>query len=557
MTLMSIGALPAWASSQACIPGHGMSDAALQDLHFEDYRREHPAAALPQGSFALGRVRFFRQNVFPHRTHLLARMANRLNTLTTEGALRAAFPINDGGTVDESRLYEAERVLRNKPYLYDAVVVVRWVCGAVVDIDVVVRDVWTLTPGVGVSRQGGDNKTIITLSDVNLLGRGKGLSVEYVDDRDRTGTYVSYSDPNIRGSRWNGRVVVADNDDGDRYRFDLYRPFFALDTPVSFGVSLDQYRREQDLEFLSRDRYEVDARTESVSAYAAFSAGRESGWVNRTYIGVRLLDEEFEFSPGFPGSQRTSRRFTYPYVGWSLFQDQFIQGSDVNRVGIIEDIQLGWSSYAELGWAPHGIGNESSTLLGRVNAAYNRYLGDAHLLSVGANLRGRYDLNSGATQDLYLGARGAYLWQQAPQWRMLVSLQYDHTRGLPLEKQLTLGGESGLRGYPSRYQIGDRSWAMTLEQRYYSGAYPFGLFRVGYAIFADVGQAWFHDSAPEWVPHRRGDHFGLLGDVGLGLRLESVRTRRDRVLHLDLSKPLVEGPDVDGWEFTATAKTTF
>ena len=94
----------------------------------------------------------------------------------------------------------------------------------------------------------------------------------------------------------------------------------------------------------------------------------------------------------------------------------------------------------------------------------------------------------------------AYLWRQGEKWRFYASGRYNHTRNLPQDKQLTLGGDTGLRGYPTRYQPGDRSYLVTLEQRYHSSAYPFGLFRVGYAAFVDVGQAWFDDSAPAWVP---------------------------------------------------------
>jgi hypothetical protein len=93
-----------------------------------------------------------------------------------------------------------------------------------------------------------------------------------------------------------------------------------------------------------------------------------------------------------------------------------------------------------------------------------------------------------------------------------------------------------------------------LEERYYSDWFPFGLFRVGLAAFVDVGRAWFRDEAPAWVPERNGDHFGTLANVGVGLRLESLRTRRDRVLHIDLAHPLVEGPGVDSLQLTLSAK---
>ncbi len=127
-------------------------------------------------------------------------------------------------------------------------------------------------------------------------------------------------------------------------------------------------------------------------------------------------------------------------------------------------------------------------------------------------------------------------------------------RNLPVHRQLTLGGDTGLRGYPSRYQIGDRRFLFTVEERYYTKLEPFGLFRVGWAVFADFGRAWYEDSAPAWVPPRNRDHFDTLADVGVGLRLESIRTRGDRVIHIDLAKPLVDGPSVSSFELTLTVK---
>ncbi len=547
---------PAGAAATDCVPVHGLSDAELQTLHFNRYRRANPEHGLA-ATYVLGEIRYIRQNVFPERDHWLARQANRFNTVTRESTLRYAFPIETGAPVDETHRAEAERLYRDKPFLYDALVLVRRICADRVDLDVVVRDVWTLTPGVDVSRSGGDNETNVTLSDVNVLGKGKSVSVAYFDDRDRAGTFLEYVDPNLYGSRWTGALLAADNDDGDRYRLSLERPFFALDTKYAFGLSGGHFTREQDLEFLGDDLFELDAESDVFSVYAARSDGRQEGWINRYYLGYRFVEEAFEFPADFPGPLSTERRFSYPFIAWQSIQDSFTQSSDIDRVGIAEDLKLGWSSYAELGWSTDQLGGEGDFLLARANAAYRQFVADGQLLSVSAEASGRYDLDREVSDDVQLELEISYLWQQGEKWRFFTSGRYNHTRNLPLDKQLTLGGDSGLRGYPNRYQPGDRSFLVTVEQRYHSGAYPFGLFRVGYAAFVDVGRAWFDDPAPDWVPAREGDHFDTLANVGVGLRLESVRTRRDRVFHIDVSRPLVDGPDVEDWEITLTGKQRF
>ena len=540
----------------ACSSGHGFAHETLLTQDFDYLRRNTSGKPLAR-SYTLRDVRYFRQNVFPNRDYWLARQANRFNFLTKTSALQFAFPATVGDQFDERLREEAERIYRSKSYLYDALVLVRQICGNSVDLDVVVRDVWTLTPGVSLSRSGGDNETSVSLSDINVLGTGKSASVAFFDDRDRAGVVASYSDPNIRGSRWTGDLFVADSDDGRRYGFSLERPFYALDTSYAIGISADHFEREQDLEFLGDDLFEIDAESDVVNLFAARSLGQSERWINRYYLGYRYVEESFLFPAGFPGPLQTERQFAYPYVAWESLQDKFSKSSNVERVGITEDLKLGWSSYAEVGWSTDQTGGEGDFLLARARAAYRTFIDDHHLLSLRAEASGRYNLDDRISDDVQTEIEVDYLWRQSEQWRFFSSLRYNVTRNLPLDKQLTLGGDSGLRGYPTRYQPGDRSLLLTVEQRYHSNAYPFGLFRLGYAAFLDVGQAWFDDDAPDWVPDREGDHFDTLANVGFGLRLESVRTRRDRVFHIDFARPLVDGPDVKSWEITLSGKQRF
>ena len=87
------------------------------------------------------------------------------------------------------------------------------------------------------------------------------------------------------------------------------------------------------------------------------------------------------------------------------------------------------------------------------------------------------------------------------------------TRGLTGERQVLLGGNSGLRAYPQRYQAGDRRLRLRLEERWFSSAHPFELFRYGAAVFFDAGRAWFAQDP-------NSDTEGTLANVGAGLRLD-------------------------------------
>lgn len=504
--------------------------------------------------FTVRDVRVVRQDVFPVEQHWLARLANRFHPKTKARVLLAALPFEVGDVIGEPVLKEAERILRAKPYFYDARVFVRQVCGAEADIDVVVRDVWTLTPKIGFNRAGGDNEFAFGLSDANLFGLGKEIDISYERQDEREGINFVLIDPNVFGSRWAARAILADNDDGHRYGLQVSKPFFALDSRFSTGVVLNDDQRDNGL-FLLHDKFwEIGVDSETLRTFVGFSKGRRGRWVDRLILGAAYRHDEFTYPVGFPEPGPTERKFVYPFVAWQRVEDRFVNRSNLDRVGRTEDIGLGIRSYLELGWSAESFGGIGDYLVGRVLLSGRWYLADRHLLRVGVEFTGRYEIEDRVTDEAITTLAATYRWQHRDQWSLVLRGNYTVVRNLPVHRQLTLGGDRGLRGYPSRYQIGDRQYLFTLEERYYTKLEPFGLFRVGWAAFVDFGRAWYQDSAPAWTPVRKGDHFDTLADVGVGLRLESIRTRGDRVIHIDVAKPLVDGPAVGSFELTLTVK---
>lgn len=520
-----------------------------------DFLAERTPAGL-SGDERILEIGFYRQNVFPDADHLLARVTNRFNIVTRESTLRAALPFVVGDRVTDEELEEAERILRRQRYLYDARVRVERRCEDGVVLAVIVRDVWTLAPNVGVSRSGGDNRTSVGLTESNVFGLGKAVSISFESDRDRSGVSFAYDDPNVLGTRWITSLAITDNDDGEVLAGRIERPFYALDATWATGVRASSLTQEQPLEFLSEELFEVEADEQAGEVFFGRSRGRVGPWVDRYSLGFAVRDESYLFPADFPGEQLVERRFAYPFVRWERIEDRFVTRANVDRVDRTEDLSLGLRAVASVGWSSESFGGEGGDIL-LYNAALTKrwYLTDRQLLGVDAALSGRYAFDNGAgTEDLIARSQVDYLWRHASSFSLYARLRGVVTRDLDPESQLTLGGDTDLRGYPSRYQPGDRSYLATLEERFYSDWFPFGLFRVGVAAFVDVGRAWFADEVPAWIPPREGDHFGTLANVGIGLRLESVRTRRDRVLHIDLAHPLVDGPGVDSFQLVLSAK---
>jgi hemolysin activation/secretion protein len=152
----------------------------------------------------------------------------------------------------------------------------------------------------------------------------------------------------------------------------------------------------------------------------------------------------------------------------------------------------------------------------------------------GGSLDSYWNFDTNAVEELIASMHADYRLPQANHFEFAASLKTKYVANLPQDMQLLGGAETGMRGYPSRYQAGDRSYRVSFEERYLPDIYIARLVHVGFVVFVDAGRTWFSDDPND-------DGYGTLADVGFGLRFESTRTQRDRVVHLDFAFPLVDG----------------
>src|SRR5690606_23061601 len=181
----------------------------------------------------------------PEESKRLYQWANRVHVTTRENVVENVLLFAPGDRFDPRLLAESARLLRSRNFLVEARVepAAYHEETNTVDILVVVRDGWSLSPEIEIGRNGGENELGFGVEESNLLGTGNGLIVSYTTDVDRDEVSLGYSDPNVRGSRARLDVVLADTSDGDRLSIAAGRPFFALDTRWSVaGLVLDEER---------------------------------------------------------------------------------------------------------------------------------------------------------------------------------------------------------------------------------------------------------------------------------------------------------------------------
>ena len=511
-------------------------------------------AELEAAGAVIGNIVVERDNVFdtsqPGENKLIFRLANRWHTITRETAIREQLLFTTGEPFSARLLTESERLLRKNAYLYDAKIEAVQFAGGVVDIRVRTKDLWTLMPGFSVSRSGGENRSRVTVSERNLLGQGVSVRLSYREDVDRRSTSFQYSDRNV-GDSWTALFAeVSDSSDGDTLDLRLTRPFYALDSRWSAGGSVFDDSRENSFYDLGNEAAEYSVETAFHTAFFGWSAGLSEGWVRRWSAGVVFDERRFSAVPNgtLPSLIPGDRKFVYPFIGFELLQDKFESSANRDQIDRTEDFFLGTRLWASVGIATEGIGADRESIIYRFEAS--RGFGSIHdrALLLSSSLLSRIDEGNAANTVFSLQAR--YYDQISDRRLFFMTLEASRGQNLDLDNVLQLGGDTGLRGFPLRYQSGESKLLLSAEQRYFTDWYPLKLARVGGAVFADIGRTWGNNSLGRPAA-------GWLKDVGFGLRLVPTRSSGRDVIHVDIAFPLDGDASIDDVQFLVESKRSF
>ncbi|HME40583.1 MAG TPA: BamA/TamA family outer membrane protein [Steroidobacteraceae bacterium] len=512
-------------------------------------------AALEASGALIGDIDIDIRNIFdesdPREGNRLFRLADHLHIRTKPSTIRAQLLFKSGDKYLARKLAETERALRLLLYIYDArVVPVRYANGRV-DVKVITKDVWTLSPGVSFGRAGGTNSTKFNLQEENLLGWGKEIQVSHGSTVDRTSTTVAWTDPNVFGSRWTSALSYADSSDGSQRSALLQRPFYSLDAPWGAKISAVSFDRTVSRYNLGNIVDQFNDNESSYEVSGGISNGLIDGWTKRLTFGMRYDRNIFLPTPvtSTPAQQLPpDRTLSYPFVGFDILQDKYKKIGDQNQIGRAEDFYFGSEVTGEVGLSNGAYGADRNALMLSAKALHGTELTDLQQLFLASDFSTR--IEDGRARNLIADAAAKYYWRWRPDWLLYAGLSGTVTDSLDPDMQLLLGGDNGLRGYPLRYESGTSRALLTVEQRFYSDWYPFRLVRVGGAIFTDVGRTWGTGVIGNSDP-------GLLRDVGFGLRLGNTRSGLGNVLHIDFAFPLNNIAGIARFQFLVQTMQSF
>ena len=526
------------------------------------------APTIPPGS-VIGEVRVAARDIFdtgnPGEDRKLFRFANRLHRTTRPGVIERQLLFKPGDVFSPELIAESARLLRTNDYLYDVDIRPVPRGDGKVDVEVATRDVWTLQGGASFGRAGGRNSASFSVDDSNFLGTGKEIELDRIGTIDRTSNLVRYTDPSLLGSRVRLLASYADNSDGGRQRLEVERPFYSLDTRWAAGVRGFRDDRLESLYTLGKAETFFRHRTDFVEAYGGYSPGLADGVTHRWEAGFTYTRDDFSRTANLPASLGfgkalklfplpPDRVLTYPWVRFESVQSRYVVEKDLDRIQRSEDLNLGRQYSLLLGLSSPTFGGDGTRWVAQTAIAdgWRPTPGQIVLVQLGGSTR----WSQRDAENLVAGGRVRYYLRDLGSQVFYASLGADLAHRLDGEDQLLLGGDSGLRGYPLRYQAGDRRFLLTLEQRFYSDREVFHLAHLGAAVFFDAGQAWFVDTLTQRDIRLRQER-RVLKDIGLGLRIAPSRSSRGAVLHLDVAFPLDRTRSIQSVQWLVSTGDTF
>ena len=475
-------------------------------------------------------VRVVRHDIFdlddPATSATPYRWVDALHALTRESFIRSLLLFEVGGVVDPLRLAESELILRGTGFLNPVTITAHPAPGGA-EIVVETRDQWTINVDARYDRSGDSKRAGGSISDDNVLGMGKGVEFGMESDAERSSTMFGYKDLAVMGSRWQVDLKYTSSSDGSESFLRARYPFFSLTTPFAGGVEWMQNASDEHLWSDSEQVVTGAVDRRDVEAWFGLRLPGSGIRTNRLIVGVfaeRALFGEWLRDDGSLYPRPADRDLIGPEIGWEhrTFNWKVVQG--FRSWQRQEDLALGPNWRLTTGVSSPAFGGDRTRV--RYHAAFDvgRWRERTYMWAR-SDLTGRLENGSVANGVSHLELGGAMTGNAGFRLRAVADLGHQ----LDLDRQLTLGADTGLRGYDPDSFDGTSRLVTNIEWRHRLTGEFLHVAVLGVTLFGDAGRTWGERVGPSTE--------GWRSDVGAGLLLEITRASVVRILRLEVAVP--------------------
>jgi hypothetical protein len=515
------------------------SDYEMTAIHDAETRLGVTLDPTPEGK-TIEHIEFLRLPPIDRHDPLPAAV-NVAHATTKEYVVRRALFVKEGDHYQKAIVDESARSLRSLRQL--SLVVCAPVHGShddTVRLVVITKDVWSLYVDFDLAlTSGGLESLTLEPKETNIAGVHHAATGRFVLEPKTMTAGASYEIPRLDG-RWlslsaDANAIIHRESgelEGGNTTTKIQRPLFFSKSKwawsVQSQVSNQIRRRYVNAEVATfENRTPWQWRERSVNEEA--SVTRSFGWAakNDVTFGAYVAharydtdDAEFRKAAVPIGEDRVG-----PYLQWRSYRSDFLRTFDLAGLALQEDQRLGYDLTLRAYPSLQALGATRDVIGGYAKAAYGMALGDGVArASVETTIESDTTKISDAWVKGSLGIATPRFGPKPLKGRFVMAMSTVDRMANYLNAHSFLGGDSLLRGYPSRALVGQDLVTANLEYR--TRSFDLVAIQVGAVAFFDAGDAF--DRWADFDPKQ---------SVGGGLRV--VFPQIDRaVLRLDLGVPI-------------------
>ena len=447
-----------------------------------------------------------------------------------------------GEPCDPRRLRETERLLRARAYIRSAVVVPVATADSGVDVLVETRDELSLEGRLRISGGGDFPVKHLSLGEQNVLGRGIRFRTQYADVGRRASFEADLQDPHFLGRRIDAELEGGKSEVG---------PLFEETVRRSFENDFDRFAWRESVRY-RKEPFPLVSTALGEVLQPLVEIGADAGVATRVgepgrvqIVGLALSSDRLhvESAPLAPTPDLDSaaaaqlagrfeeRRLVRAHLLLGARSVTFHPHRGLDAINAIEDAPEGMQAGLVLGKSLFGGEGLQHDWFAAMELSTGTDVNGRLLVFAHGKVEGRY-VESAGRWDGVLADAEVLVYTIGPRTTTVLSADVSGGWETRTPFQLLLAGPDGLRGFGSSAVPVGRRIVLRAERRYFLGS-AFGFADVGAAVFAETGRGWAGDAV-------FGEDTGMLGTVGVGLRLAAPRGSR-RTYRLDLAVPLSRG----------------
>lgn len=487
--------------------------------------------------------------IFIHRWANAIHIDTKQLTLENE----AAFFINKCKKTSAD-MAELERHLRSRKYLRAAQVKRD---ESDEKITITTWDNWSLMPTVSFGRQGGESTYSFGIKERNLLGLGVDAEIETYRNSQRKGYKVRTTIPLFRQKNIDLKLHFADNDDGTQQAVFLQKHFASFYTKNAYTIGFNEESRNDTL-YQNSDEL-------AIFSHAISYKNAEYSWLSfnhkyalaRYRFGVTQDQHKFSYVDNIKDNPDSmvlpqDRDFIYPWVGFDYIEKDFKKLTNIHLITQIEDFNHGWQFSSRLGISDGKKENSAWALFeANIHKGFEVHNNALILLDIALSS----DIYHERDNRFLLNINTEYFYNFNESWGYYFNNTNVISNNQYIDKLVSVGGDTGLRGFPLAYQHGEHSVKFTHEIRYYPYINLFKLFDLAGAAFLDTAKTFGEIETPGMEENNEN---GWLYSIGMGARFYSPHSAgNQQVIHVDFAFPQGDDPDINTFEIRIEAKQSF